>query len=236
VNQALHHSAWASFTTCLWDDFVLHHLIVKVVVLSALLIVALLIIGWVTGLRGTNTWRVQVDTVQGLGDTVRLTKGTIKTDGEPVKSTVQKYDGRSGIIEVRELPPSRSWLQRMLGLRTPRLLLCRDCTFEVPATSPLAQKIVSVDPSVATDLAIALHTDNSNGDGQPQAIPAGMEFDVTAKRTNSLMFLFKHPDITVRTTAWVVFLTTCFEILRSAFFESPSVTEVCDQFWLNMPL
>ena len=44
--------------------------------------------------------------------------------------------------------------------------------------------------------------------------------NVTAKRTNSIKFLLNHPDPTLKTTAWVVLVTTLFEIFRSLIFEA----------------
>jgi hypothetical protein len=210
----------------------------KVLLLGGVLLLTLRIIGKENGIRGTDTWQVPVGQVGNLGNRVRLTKGTIRKDGEQVKVTTQKYDGRSGIVEFREVPSSRSWLQVMFWSGHPRLLLTRDCIFEVSGNSNLSDKFVYVDPTIATQLMNSLHGNDSNDDDQPQPIPVGQEFTVTAKRTNTFKFLlWHHPDATVRTTAWVILVTTLFEILRSITFESQaSEANECAKLWSWNPL
>jgi hypothetical protein len=39
--------------------------------------------------------------------------------------------------------------------------------------------------------------------------------NVTAKRTNTIKFPLNPPDPTLKTTAWVVLVTTLFDIFRS---------------------
>jgi len=204
------HTLWSSY-----GDRIL-----KAVFLLIAVYVALKIIGWVNGIKGTETW--QVDQVNSsdkvVEEKVRLSRGTIK-NGHDLSATVKEYDGRSCTVEFRkhlETPPPQ-W-KKIFGFGQPKLLLSKDYIVEVLATSPTAQKLVSVDPATAATLATRFSGRDLDSDDEVKAILESAKFDVTAKRTNSIKFLLNHPDPTLKTTAWVLVVTFVIEAGRSVLF------------------
>lgn len=133
----------------------------------------------------------------------------------------ERYNDRSGTVEFSELPnPSRPLWKKILGLGRPKLLLSDDCVFTVPLAGPRFEGLIFVGKEMAEKIATQIRKGELEGDDQVQSILAGTTVNVTAKRTNSLKFLLNHPDPTLKTTAWVVLVTTLFEIVRSLIFEA----------------
>jgi hypothetical protein len=174
---------------------------------------------------------VFVEKKERLGDgIVRLGKGTIKRTEEDINRAIERYQRLQGTIEFREVPTLQPWFKRIFGLGRPKLLLSKNCTFEVQPDSNQTDKIVYISPNVVAELLATL------GNNQSQAILEGKEFDVTARKKKSYWFLlWHHPDATVKTTAWVILITTLFEILRVTFDGQASPEDPCDKFWLRHP-
>jgi len=205
----------------------------KVGLLLFLLWLTLRIIGRVNGIKGNDTWAVQINQVHMAPRYVRLSRGTIRRNGEPINETSKDFEGRSGIVEFRRPVPYRPWLNKLgMGpkerIRQQRVLT-KNCVLEVPPGSSTVQKQVWVDHATAATLATSIYGKDLDGDDeakQTAEILAHANFTVTVKRANSIEFLLAHPDPTLRTTAWVLLVGTLFEITRSIIFEPPVVETV----------
>ena len=183
----------------------------KALFLVIVLYIVLKIIGLVNGIRGTETWALHVRTGSGHEGKVRL----------PRTVDAASYNDRSGTVEFCELPdPSRPFWKRILGLGRPRLLFSDDCVFAVPLAGPRYEGQIFVGKEMAEKIATKIRRGELGDDDQVQGILDGTMLNVTAKGTNSIKFLLNHPDPTLKTTAWVVLVTTLFEIFRSLIFEA----------------
>jgi hypothetical protein len=208
------------------DRFTLANL-TKAGFLLILLWITLRIIGRVNGIEGNDTWPVQVNQVNMNPRFVRLSRGAVRKNGEPISEAMKAYDERSGIVEFR-IPVTYRPLLNKLGLgpkqriRQTRILT-KNCVLEVPPNSSTVQKVVSVDPATAARLATSVYGRDLDSDDearQAATILTGAQFTVTVKRANSISFLLSHPDPTLKTTAWVLLVGTLFEITRSIIFET----------------
>jgi hypothetical protein len=200
----------------------------KVGLLLFLLWLTLRIIGRVNGIKGNDTWVVQVNQVQIPSRFVRLSRGTIRKNGESISEAIKEYDGRSGTVEFRIPVSYRPWLNKLgLGPKEQirqQLIFSKNRILEVPLGSSPAQKLVWVDPATAATLATSINRKDLDSDDETRQIAeilARTEFSVTVKRNNRIKFLLSHPDPTLRTTAWVLLVGTLFEITRSVIFEQP---------------
>jgi hypothetical protein len=91
----------------------------KVGLLLFLLWLTLRIIGRVNGIKGNDTWAVQVNQVHMAPRYVRLSRGTIRRNGEPINETSKDFEGRSGIVEFHRPVPYRPWLNKLgIGQRS----------------------------------------------------------------------------------------------------------------------
>jgi hypothetical protein len=192
----------------------------KVALLLAALYLTLQILVRINAIKGAGAWEhIHIKEDDKLEeDKVRIGRGNFT---EPVKVVEKKYDDLAGTIEFRLPQPSAPWWRRMWR-RTPKLR--KECTFEVPLTGQLYRDLFFVNPIVANHLANLVNNGNSDSGDEAsiQDILDNAEFNVVVKRRNNLSFLLKHPDPTLRTTAWVILVGTLFEIFRSVIFESPS--------------
>lgn len=156
-------AAWVRYYGSELNKAVLERLTVangfKVLLLLVILYMTLRIIGRVNGIKGTGTWKVNVKTVGGLGDKLRLTRGTIGTD----KETIEEYDGRSGTIEFRDPAPPRKWWQKRFGLGKQKLILSKDCNFEVRRVGNLDPGVLYVGDTIYENL-LAYVRANARGD------------------------------------------------------------------------
>jgi hypothetical protein len=179
----------------------------KVFALAIVLLVGLKIIGWVNGVKGKRTWDARnggpltVFRNEGLETgKVRFTRGTIGAANR------DSYHRRAGTVTFFEPSPKLGLFRRVLKflrLFRQRPALRYECIIQVPAVGADPGKLY-VDPTVYSHL-------EKTGNGP--------HWNVVLKRGNSLAFLLMHPDPNIKTTAWVVLVSSSFEIVRLLLFE-----------------
>jgi hypothetical protein len=64
--------------------------------------------------------------------------------------------------------------------------------------------------------ALLAYSQERNGS---EALLDATRWKIELKKDNSLGFLLRHPDSPVRTTAWVILVTSIFSIVQSILFE-----------------
>jgi hypothetical protein len=168
--------------------------LIKVVLLIVSLWIALRVIGWVNGIASTGRW-----------------------DAARVSENGGLHTGKVRLPRDQEKP--RPWWKRIFGLGRPKLLLKKSCIFTIPIGGPVQAGQVFVEPIFANLIAKELLGRDLDDSHDVPKILAEHQFDVIAKRANSLKYVLFHPDTTLRTTAWVVVITESFEILRAFIFE-----------------
>jgi hypothetical protein len=172
-------------------------------------LVALYALGWVTGIRGKRSLGRLIVSVPGNSN--KVDDGQVRLPKDDIS---EKYVGRSGIIEFREPGPERPWWKKTLGLGRPKRLLKISCNFTVAPTKH--QTALLVDAQTGTQLAAKIAGKDID---DYETVLAENSVDVTVKGAHNIVFLlFRHPEISLKTGAWVVVITTGFEILRGFLF------------------
>jgi hypothetical protein len=107
---------------------------------------------------------------------------------------------------------SRKILRRKAPVRgTYKLIILTDKTFN--------SNNIGVDQHTREALLTKIQKPSS-----PDATLDGTRWKVELKKDNTVRFLLKHPDSTIRTTAWVVLATSILALVQTILFEKPSLT------------
>jgi hypothetical protein len=180
----------------------------KAVSITLAVLLALYALGWATGIRGKRPLGRLFVAVPGNSnkvddDQVRL----------PRADNTKKYDGGSGVIVFRQSGPERPLWKRMFLLGRPKRLLKIRCKLIVAPTR--AQTKLHVDAQTGAKLAAAIEGKDID---DYDTVLAQNDVDVTVKGAHNILFLLFHPDIGLKTAAWVVVITSGFEILRGFLF------------------
>jgi hypothetical protein len=180
----------------------------KAVSITLAVLFALYVLGWVTGIRGKRPLGTVVVAVPGTSNP--LDEGKVRL---PRDDNTKRYDGGSGIIVFRQPGHERPLWKKILFLGRPKRLLKIRCKITVAPTK--AQKALHVDEQTGAKLAAAIAGKDTDDYG---TVLAENAVDVTVKGAHNIVFLLFHPDIGLKTAAWVVVITSGFEILRGFLF------------------
>jgi hypothetical protein len=169
---------------------------------------ALYVLGWVTGIRGKRPLGELFVAVPGNSN--KVDDGTVRL---PRDDNTKRYDGGSGVIVFRQSGPERPLWKRILFVGRPKRLLKIRCKITVAPTKQ--QKALHVDEQTGAKLAAKIAGKDTDDYG---TVLAENDVDVTVKGAHNIIFLLFHPDIGLKTAAWVVVITSGFEILRGFLF------------------
>jgi hypothetical protein len=180
----------------------------KAVSITLAVLLALYVLGWVTGIRGKRPLGRLVVAVPGNSN--KVDDGQVRL---PRDDNTKRYDGGSGVIVFRQPGPERPFWKRILFLGRPKRLLKIRCKLTVAPTR--AQRALHVDEQTGAKLAAAIAGEDTD---DYDTVLAENAVDVTVKGAHNIIFLLFHPDIGLKTAAWVVVITSGFEILRGFLF------------------
>jgi hypothetical protein len=172
----------------------------KAVSITLAVLLALYVLGWVTGIRGKKPLGRLLVAVPGNSN--KVDDGTVRL---PRDDNTKRYDGGSGVIVFRQPGPERPWWKRILFLGRPKRLLKIRCKITVAPTRQ--QNRLYVDEQTGAQLAAAIAGKDTDDYG---TVLAENAVDVTVKGAHNIIFLLFHPDIGLKTAAWVVVITSGF--------------------------
>jgi hypothetical protein len=198
---------WARFVAWFHGRLTFQHTS-KAVSITLAVLLALYVLGWVTGIRGKRPLGRLFVAVPGNSNKVDDSQVRLPRD-----DNTKRYDGGSGVIVFRQPGPERPFWKRILFLGRPKRLLKIRCKLTVAPTRQQAK--VHVDQQTGAELAAAIAGKDID---DYDTILAQNDVDVTVKGAHNILFLLFHPDIGLKTAAWVVVITSGFEILRGFLF------------------